>query len=73
MAKTGKSTTLGAGRSLEQFVRECGSQEKAAQTVGVAFATLNRWLNEHDEPTGLSLRRLHELGVRTIAGKALPQ
>jgi len=48
---------------LAEFVRRFGTQSRAAEIIFVQEPTLNRWLNGHLNPEGLSLRRLHELGV----------
>lgn len=53
-------------KTLRDFCAEVGSQEAAAAAIGVSFATVNRWLNKHDEPRGLSRRRLADLGIGKI-------
>lgn len=50
--------------TLEAYVASYPSQDEAAHAIGVRTETLNRWLNQRTKPRGLSLRRLHELGVR---------
>lgn len=61
-----KTKTKKPTKSLRDFCAEAGSQEAAAALIGVSFATVNRWLNSHDKPRGLSRRRLAELGITEI-------
>jgi len=49
--------------TLKQYVEKMGSQESAAHGIGVSFKTVNRWLKGHEEPRGLSLRRLEDMGI----------
>ena len=51
--------------TIAQFVKQAGSQEKAAEIIGVTFATVNRWINGHNVPhhKSLTARRLRELGI----------
>ena len=37
------------------------SQQEMAKTLGVSFATVNRWENGHHEPTFKERRKLREL------------
>ena len=53
-------------KTLREFCAEVGTQEAAAHKIGVSFPTLNRWLNGHDKPRGLSVRRLADLGIVEI-------
>lgn len=54
-------------RTLKQFVRLYPSQHQAAEAIGVATETLNRWINGRMEPHGLSRRVLRQFGVRVDA------
>lgn len=51
-------------RTLTQFVAIYPSQNAAADAIGVTTETLNRWLNKHMDPKGLSRKTLRTLGVR---------
>jgi len=54
--------------TLAQFVKDSGSQEKAARAIGVSFGTLNRWLNGHMRPSGKwTQHRFKVLGITTSA------
>lgn len=48
---------------IEEFVKKMGSQEKAAHAIGVSFATLNRWLKGHFQPSDLAMKKLEQLGI----------
>jgi transcriptional regulator with XRE-family HTH domain len=37
------------------------SQEKLAETLGVAFITVNRWLNGHTEPNKIQTYHIKKL------------
>ncbi len=52
-----------AKQQLRALVKRCGSQEKAAAFIGVAFKTVNEWLNDKSQPHGLSIQRLHDLKI----------
>lgn len=42
--------------------RELGfSQQRLAEELGVSFATVNRWENEHTKPSQLALRQFEQL------------
>lgn len=49
--------------TLTEFIAKCGSQEKAAQRIGVCLATVSRWRRGLSRPRGLDRRRLEELGI----------
>lgn len=49
--------------TLGDYVRMCGSQEHAAQNIGVSYVTINRWLRRKVSPGPLAKRRLASLGV----------
>lgn len=50
--------------TLKQFVAAHGTQERAAQEIGVSFVTINKWLNGHTVPKGLYAEKLRSLGVK---------
>lgn len=52
--------------TLLQYCVDVGGQEAAARQIGVSFTTVNRWLNGHKVPTGLSRARLDDLGIGDI-------
>ncbi len=52
-----------AMKTLDQFVKEHGTQEAAAKAIGVKQESLNRWLRGKRRPTGPSEVRLRELGI----------
>ena len=50
------------------------SQEKLAEMLGVAFSTVNRWLNEISEPNEIQTHHIKKLltkGVSVRSGNAL--
>lgn len=49
---------------IQDYVKKMGSQEKAAHAIGISFATLNRWLKGHFQPSDLALRKLEQLGIK---------
>ena len=50
-------------KTLEQFVRACGTQAKASDKIGVHPTLLNRWLRGHIHPSGLYAMRLRGMGI----------
>jgi len=50
-------------RTLEEFVKHCGGQEKAARVISISFVTLNRYLNNHRKPEGEEARKMRRLGI----------
>ena len=50
--------------TLEQFVEQTGSQEHAAQQIGVTLRTVARWLKGEDRPGPLATARLKSMGIR---------
>ena len=57
-------------KKLKQFVKECGSQEKAAREIRVSNKQVNLWLNGHAKPKGLSVDRLVDLGIDPLSVEA---
>ena len=52
--------------TLLQFVRNEGSQEKAARKLGITYVSLNRWVNAKTNPSPLAWQILKENGVTKI-------
>ena len=50
-------------KTLQEFVKECGSQKLASQKIGITEATLNRTIKGHTRPSLLLVHRLKQLGV----------
>lgn len=51
-------------KTLAEFVRETGTQEKAARKIGVTFSTLSRWLHAlSKKPNDVMRQRLTDLGI----------
>ncbi len=50
--------------TLKQFVEREGSQEHAAQKIGVTSKTVFRWLHGKSEPDPLAQERLKSLGIK---------
>ncbi len=55
--------------TLKEYVKRIGSQEKAAHSIGISFATLNRWLRGHAKPSDLAAKQLKILGIK-VADRA---
>jgi len=52
-------------KTLHQFVKISGSQEKAAIKIRVSIFTINRWLKGKNKPkSGIVLDKLKELGIK---------
>lgn len=49
--------------TLEEFVEHHGSQRAAAAVIGVQPETVNRWLNDHGSPRGMTLDRFRQLRI----------
>lgn len=49
--------------TLRQFCRKAGNQIDAARHIGVPLATLSRWLNRHNSPSPMMVRRMQDLGI----------
>jgi len=49
--------------TLQQFIKECGTQELAARALDVSQVTVNRWVKGHSEPSRKSKIKLKEHGV----------
>jgi len=52
------------GGTLGEFVEYHGTQKAAAAVIGVYPETLNRWINKHEKPRGMTLDRLKQLHIR---------
>ena len=64
--------------SLTEFVDYHGTQKAAAGIIGIHEGTLNRWLNGHESPRGMTLDRLKQLRIeygeeKTWTGGTLKQ
>ena len=51
--------------TLEEFVDYHGTQKAAAAIIGVHEGTLNRWINKHESPRGMTIDRLKQLRIKT--------
>lgn len=50
------------GKLVRDLRQQMGlTQEKLAARLGVSFSTLNRWENEHSQPSPLAREKLEQL------------
>ncbi len=50
------------GKLVRELRQQMGlTQEKLAAQLGVSFSTLNRWENEHSQPSPLAREKLEKL------------
>jgi len=50
--------------TLRQFIKQCGTQELAANKLGLAFSTINRILNGHNQASRKTKIKFAEHGVK---------
>lgn len=55
---------MATNQTLKEFVETFPSQHAAALKIGCTQETLNRWLNGHVSPTGITLLRFKQLGIQ---------
>ena len=49
--------------TITQFVKQAGSETKAAAELGVSYFTLRRWLKGTASPSPLAQEKLDKAGV----------